>query len=224
MWSKGDGNDTIYDTSTSLTDVDSLRLVDVASTGAVLTKVGNNLEVNITSTGETIAVTNRFYSSGRGYGTEIIAFSDGVITKVLDSPVAEAIITGTAANNTLAGWGYMDTIYGLDGNDVIDGNGGDDVIIGGLGNDTLRGDAGNDTYIWSKGDGNDTLNDTDISLTDVDTLEFTDVDSTDISLTRAHGSNHLVITIISTGEQITVTNRYNSITKGYGLEIGRAHV
>ncbi len=217
-WSLGDGSDSLSDTGTSLADVDSLALLDVGVTGATLTRSGNNLIVTIAATGEVITVNNRFLSSGSGYGTEIIAFSDGVTTEVLDDPVAKAIITGTAANNTLAGWGFKDTIYGDAGNDTIDGNDGDDTIEGGLGVDVVRGDNGNDTYLWKIGDGNDTLYDSSASLTDIDMLRLADVDPSGVSLTRVSGSSNLLITFLGTGEMITVTNNYHSPTTGYGLE------
>jgi T1SS-143 domain-containing protein len=53
--------------------------------------------------------------------------------------------------------GGNDTIFGGAGNDIIFGQGGNDTITGGLGNDRLVGGTGNDTYIWSPGDGNDTI-------------------------------------------------------------------
>jgi Ca2+-binding RTX toxin-like protein len=218
LWSKGDDDDTIDDTGTSLKAVDTLILTDVAASGAVLTKVGNDLHIDVSSTNETITVLNRFQSSGSGKGVEIIAFSDGVTTEVLDSPVAEAIITGTGASNVLNGWDYKDWIYGLDGNDTIDGNGGDDVLEGGLGNDLLKGDGGAERYLWSKGDGNDTIDEIAISQTEIDTLVLSDVDSTDVSLTRSQGSIHLVVTIVSTGENITIKDQYYSTSDGQGIE------
>lgn len=221
LWSKGDGNDSLSDTSSSLTDLDTLRLTDVSSVEAVLTQSGNNLLITVGSTGEQITVTNRFQSAGSGYGVEFIEFSDGVVVNVLDNPVAESIVNGTASGEVLAGWGFKDTIYGLDGNDTIDGNGDDDTIIGGLGNDTLRGDAGNDQYIWERGDGHDLLHDDGTSLTELDRLVLTDVASDEVTLTRAQGSNDLLITISGSGgaETITVKDRFNNPVKGYGLEL-----
>ncbi|MDP3861240.1 MAG: Hint domain-containing protein [Phaeovulum sp.] len=43
-----------------------------------------------------------------------------------------AVITGTSANNTLAGGASADTISGLSGNDSITGGGGDDYIVAGV--------------------------------------------------------------------------------------------
>ncbi len=218
-WSIGDGSDTIYDASTSTTEVDTLVLGDVAFNGAVLSKDGDDLKVTIGATGEVLTVSYRFHSSGSGYGTEKIFFSDGVTTEVLDSPVAEAIITGTGGYNLLDGWVYKDIIYGHGGNDNLRGWGGDDTIEGGTGADLLYGGAGDDTFVWSKGDGNDTLmtHVTDVSEHAVDRLFLTNVASDDVELTRVHGSQHLQIKIVSTGEVITDQYQYH-ITSGYGLE------
>src|SRR6185369_16887734 len=46
---------------------------------------------------------------------------------------------------------------GLAGNDVLNAGASDDTLIGGAGNDTLKGDIGNDTYVFSRGDGADTV-------------------------------------------------------------------
>jgi Ca2+-binding RTX toxin-like protein len=56
------------------------------------------------------------------------------------------------------GGDYLD---GGDGDDNLQGNGGADVLIGGRGNDTLSGGAGRDTYVFNRGDGTETIFDTD---------------------------------------------------------------
>jgi trimeric autotransporter adhesin len=45
------------------------------------------------------------------------------------------------------------------GNDVVKAKAGNDTIIGGKGDDILDGGIGNDTYIYSRGDGKDTISD-----------------------------------------------------------------
>lgn len=223
IWSSGDGYDVIDDTGASLSDVDTLVLTDVDQANAALYRDGSDtdLKILVAGTNEIITVTDRFASAGSGFGTEVIVFQDGVIVEVLDSPVAEANVFGTSSADTLAGWDFRDTIYGYVGWDLINGNGGDDVIYGGLGNDLLRGDAGSDTYVWYRGQGDDTIDETDASLTDVDTLVLTDVASSEVKLTRAQGSYDLVVTIdpgLSSEEEITVKNRFYSVAEGYGIE------
>lgn len=58
------------------------------------------------------------------------------------------VIIGLEGDDILFGGGAMDKLLGNDGNDTL---------IGGTGNDLLYGDAGNDTYVFSRGDGRDTL-------------------------------------------------------------------
>jgi Ca2+-binding RTX toxin-like protein len=54
----------------------------------------------------------------------------------------------------------VDYLDGGDGNDELWGNGGEDILIGGKGNDYLNGGAGRDTYVFNKGDGVETIDDT----------------------------------------------------------------
>jgi Ca2+-binding RTX toxin-like protein len=68
------------------------------------------------------------------------------------------INVGDGDDNVNAG-NFNDTIEGGKGNDTLNGGGGDDTLIGGEGNDALRGEAGDDTYIFSRGDGQDTIAD-----------------------------------------------------------------
>ena len=64
---------------------------------------------------------------------------------------------GGTGNDSLVGGTGNDKIYGEDGNDKLYGGDGEDTLIGGVGNDTLWGNAGADTFIYSKGDGKDTI-------------------------------------------------------------------
>ncbi|HEY0130189.1 MAG TPA: hypothetical protein VGB57_02205, partial [Allosphingosinicella sp.] len=51
----------------------------------------------------------------------------------------------------------VENLTGSAGHDELGGDGLDNELTGGLGNDVLRAEAGDDTYIWSRGDGNDTI-------------------------------------------------------------------
>ena len=218
-WSLGDGNDTLYDSNTSKTDVDTLALLDVNSDGVALTRVNGsyNLLVTIVSSGEVITVTNRFHPGNHGYGVEAIEFADGV-TWNLDDIRAKTRVEGTSANQTLNGTEYFDNLYGLGGNDSLIAGNGADKLVGGTGDDYTDGQAGSDRYEWSLGDGNDTLYDSNTSKTDVDTLALLDVNSDGVALTRVSGSYNLLVTVISSGEVITVTNRFYPGNHGYGVE------
>ena len=218
IWSSGDGNDRIQDTATSFAEIDTLRILDVAASDVNLTQSGNNLLITIIPTGEVITDSSRFASASLSYGLEAIEFSDGVRVEVLADPVASSFVTGTASNNVLHGWGFIDTIFGLEGNDSAYGGWGDDTLVGGEGADYLDGSVGADVYSWSAGDDNDTINDHAFSLTDVDRLLLTDIASADVELTRAPGSEHMAVNILSTGETISVYHQYYA-TAGRGIEV-----
>ncbi|OGS74653.1 MAG: hypothetical protein A2063_10315 [Gallionellales bacterium GWA2_60_142] len=63
------------------------------------------------------------------------------------------VIFGSDANET--------DITGANAADALFGGGGDDKLTGGRGNDHLEGGRGNDTYVYTQGDGLDTILDTD---------------------------------------------------------------
>ena len=67
------------------------------------------------------------------------------------------ILTGGAADDTFHGGQGWDFIDGGAGDDWIFGQDGNDILRGGLGNDDLRGGLGNDTYVFTRGDGVDTV-------------------------------------------------------------------
>lgn len=69
-----------------------------------------------------------------------------------------AIVSGTAAVNTINGGAGSQAIFGLGGNDIINGGAGNDIIVAGLGNDaiTLASDTGGRDFI-DGGAGEDTF-------------------------------------------------------------------
>lgn len=219
-WSLNEGNDSLSDTASSIAEVDTLALKNVASTAAILTKSGTNLVVTMSATGEAITVNNRFNAAGDGFGVEMITFSDGVTTEILASPVAEIITTGTSAAQTMTGWNFKDTQFGNAGADTLDTKNGDDRLVGGDGNDTLKGGNGSDQYERVLGDDNDLIDDAGQSVTEIDTLLLSDVTASQVALKRTTGSSDLVITLLTTNETITVKNRFSATATpiGYGIE------
>ena len=95
------------------------------------------------------------------------------------------------------------------GNDlanVITGNRGGNVLTGGKGNDTMVGLAGNDTYMFAKGDGQDTLIDSDATVGNTDMLQLSGINQT--NLWFKHVGNDLQISVLGTTDQITVKDWY----------------
>ena len=71
--------------------------------------------------------------------------------------IANDLLYGDAGDDTLWGNAGNDTLYGGTGNDTLEGNAGNDTLVGGTGNDRLEGGEGNDVYVFSKGDGEDVI-------------------------------------------------------------------
>jgi len=74
------------------------------------------------------------------------------------------ILDGGAGTDQLYGEGGSDILRGGAGDDHLYGDGGesadgDDILEGGAGNDQLYGGGGSDIYVFSKGDGQDTVRD-----------------------------------------------------------------
>ena len=206
FWTTGDGNDVISDTGTTARDVDSL-VMNVAATAVTLVRSGSDLLVQ--SGGSQITVLGRFDSVGGSTGIERIEYADGTSTLVLNTSIATMRAIGNnGANDSLTGWAYRDEMFGYAGSDTLSGLAGEDSLTGGDGADSLFGGVGGDTYLWSKGDGNDTIADGGATATEIDTLALQDVMAADVVLTRAPGSTSTSIQILSTDEVITVAETY----------------
>ncbi|MBB3995807.1 hypothetical protein GGR95_003471 [Sulfitobacter undariae] len=76
----------------------------------------------------------------------------------LDETNDDEIAAGAGNDYVLAGEGN-DTVRGDEGNDTLLGQAGDDVLSGGAGDDRLLGGDGDDVFVYSAGDGNDTIAD-----------------------------------------------------------------
>ena len=185
VWSVGDGDDTIAELNYA-GDVDSLVLHGVDADGLLLSWSGSALNVLITSSGETIHVNDQ--RLGDGSGVERITLDDGTV-------LTAAQILELAA------------IYGTSGDDFLSGTFDNDRIIGRTGDDVMFGGYGSDTYVYASGDGNDTIVDWSNFNSDHDTLELTDLLPGDVELSL-DPSGQLTITILETGEQITVINQF----------------
>jgi len=94
---------------------------------------------------------------------------DDVMSGAVDR---DNIIAGNYGDDTIYGSDGANILYGEAGNDSLYGGSNNDTLIGGKGNDYLGGGHGNDTYIFSKGDGKDTIYDEDSTEGNLDTIRF----------------------------------------------------
>jgi hypothetical protein len=107
--------------------------------------------------------------------------------------------TGNSLNNVLTG---------NSGANTLNGDAGDDTLIGANGNDTLNGGLGADTYVYSSGNGLDTINNQ-VADGAVDQLNFTNLSSDLMSFSRS-GDNLVISRNGSTTSKVTVTNWFTA--------------
>ncbi|WP_413603017.1 hypothetical protein [Curtobacterium sp. Curtsp57] len=185
VWSRGDGNDEIYEPgSYGDSGLDTLVLhgVTAAEVQRVLSSSAQNtIQLVIGESapgagdGGTITLDYTATDGGSSHrGVESVVFDDGIVWDrglLLETPVMGTggndnfsdqndgghTLDGGAGNDVLYGYSGDDTMIGGAGNDQLNGGDGDDILIGGAGDDYLEGGYGNDTYVWSRGDGNDEI-------------------------------------------------------------------
>ncbi|TBU81016.1 calcium-binding protein, partial [Pseudomonas dryadis] len=127
-------------------------------------------------------------------------------------------LMGGVGNDTLYGGNGNDLLQGGEGNDTLNGEAGNDILDGGAGNDALSGGAGSDTYRFSRGWGQDTINNYDTGTDKTDAIEFAaDIAPDDIVITRS--SSNLILSLKNSSDRITVSNYFNADgTSAYRLE------
>ncbi|MCU1733595.1 MULTISPECIES: calcium-binding protein [unclassified Pseudomonas] len=112
---------------------------------------------------------------------------------------------GGGGNDELYGDVQANVLVGLSGNDTLYGDAGNDALDGGSGNDYLSGDAGSDTYHFSRGWGQDTLNNFDSSSGKQDVIVFdATVATADVRASRA--GDNLVLSLAGSTDKVTVVN------------------
>ena len=226
---KGDGNATINNRDTDASSHDILRFIEgIVPQDVKVTRInnyrGDDLQLTIKSTGETVTVESFF----RGSNDEIdaVEFANKIVwnTDVLK----QRALIATENDDYIVGYGDDDTIDGLDGNDRLHGAAGDDKLYGGAGTDRLYGEVGNDTlsggagndyleggagsdiYRIAKSDGNTTINNHDTSTRSHDVIRLLDgITPQDVKVARiqdysGYRGDSLRLTIEGTGEIVTV--------------------
>lgn len=118
--------------------------------------------------------------AARGFEAAVGGRGNDYITTAANVRV---IIYGEDGDDTVYGYNLADYIDGGTGNDYLEGGRGNDAIIGGKGDDLLIGWQDDDIYVYSWGDGQDTIEDHHIDGLDLvwggyDTIAFQE----DISL------------------------------------------
>ena len=179
IYHKGDGNDIVYEDD-NLNDIDIIKIgKEFTPQDIVLTRIGYDLVIGFANNvADSINVHFQFVN---GTGVEGIQFADGTYWS-------------RSYINSNANWNEVNT-----GDDHIEGGNSEDILFGGKGNDTLEGHARNDTYIYSRGDGNDTIIETYILDGSEDKLILNGIKSSEISLLNVNGDLKIVINESSIG-------------------------
>ncbi|WP_342722668.1 calcium-binding protein [Bradyrhizobium sp. B097] len=197
LYRAGDGNDTIDDGADQAAEIDTLRLIDIAPGGVTLTRSGENLLVRVAATGEIITVAGQFRSGSSYTGIERIAFADSTVWDRATIAV-NAWVRGTSGNDSLS--------LPADGVTVDAGKGDDAISVSGAGSDTIK---------FAKGDGHDTLDNPGSGYQRSDTLELTDILSSEVQLSRA--GDQMVVTVTSTGDSFTVKYQFSGDGNSKGI-------
>ena len=97
--------------SSSTSEIDVLRLTNLVASDIVLSHVGNDLILKVSSTGQQIEIDEHFYSTTSNYGIERIEFADGTSWDRAKIN-SEAWYRGTAGADSMSGSSFNDTFYG----------------------------------------------------------------------------------------------------------------
>jgi Ca2+-binding RTX toxin-like protein len=133
--------------------------------------------------------------------------SNGNSTVSFASSNNAVLAFGRGGNDNITGSSYNDALVGGTGNDTLKGGSGNDVLIGGKGNDTLTGGSGADVFVFSPGDGHDTITDFSHSQSDkIDLAAFSTID--DFADLQAYLQIGLADTVIDfgNGHKVVVQN------------------
>ncbi len=141
-------------------------------------------------------------------GNDLILGDAGI--DILYGDSGNDIIDGGANDDLIFGGLDNDLLFGGDGEDYVYGELGNDIIVGGKGDDLLDGGEGNDVYIFSRGDGKDTITD-EAGTSDI--IRFTDYAISELTLTKS--GNDLVISSLDASDRITITNQITAKSVEY---------
>ncbi|WP_169979782.1 calcium-binding protein [Tautonia rosea] len=167
-------------------------------------------ELTYGPSGEKVRILTNQSTINYGPNFDVI-FSDNQTIKLRDliqqkAPVLEGTASGEtlSGNNALVRW-----IKGLGGDDTLNAGNRSDALEGGTGNDTLNGNTGWETFVFTTGDGQDTVTDTGGAG---DVIHFNDVsDPGLITITQSSTNPDDLLIDYGTGDRITIAGYFISI-------------
>lgn len=217
----GDGNDVLIGGRDS-DDLDGGSGLDTASYRTSLSGANISLTTGVGQGGdaEGDSLSNIENVQGSNYADEITG--DG-LNNTLTLGRGDDTADGGAGDDEISGEQGSDSIFGGEGNDILlggsgadnlNGGVGDDSLTGGTGADVAEGGEGSDTYIWSRGDGNDIINDQGQGVGDFDRLQISGVTPEEFRIESLRGT---VFLISSLGETIELTDQLQDLAS-FGVE------
>ncbi|HJT21169.1 MAG TPA: putative Ig domain-containing protein [Nitrospira sp.] len=133
----------------------------------------------------------------------------GVGNDTVSAGSGNDVLNGGDGTDILDAGSGDDQLFGGAGNDQLSGGSGADQFTGGIGNDTLAGGSGNDRYTFARGDGQDTILDSDSSSGNQDHILFgATINPLDLVLRRQ--VNDLRLSVHGSNDSITIQNWYTS--------------
>ena len=139
---------------------------------------------------------------------------------ILNGDVGNDILDGYSGNDTLNGNDGNDILWGRDGNDILNGGNGNDTLWGNSGYDILNGGTGNDIlnggnrekdrYLFQRGHGQDTINDTGNNYysNEIDDIVFEGANFADAVFTRS--GKDLIIRAYGSEDSVTLTDYFTN--------------
>lgn len=165
----------------------------------------------------------RILSIAQDLGTYNISYLEKVNKNfeqlAADNKMVSLLLNTQMVNNTNTG----ETLSGTDNNELLVANSvnrhlkgdyGHDVLIGHQGNNLLQGGAGSDTYVFSKGHGQDIIQEEghwSWMPNDIDTIRFTDVNYADVKFRQV--GNDLLLLGYNGDDSITIKDHYSGDKK-----------
>lgn len=206
------GTDTVVSglTHSLAANVENLTLIGVTAINGTGNGLNNVLNGLLSLAGNTLA-------GGAGNDLYIIGSADTVVeaadggtdtvqtslTHTLAANVEHLTLTGTNAING-TGNGLDNTLTGNSARNVLTGAGGNDTLRGNVGDDTLNGGSGDDIYLFSRGDGQDLVQDKSGALDKL--LYDSGIDPLDLVISRQ--ANDLRLAIHGSTDTVTIRNWY----------------
>lgn len=200
LFGRGDGADTIIGSDVLRFDA-SVFSEDVA----VTRDAAGNMYLTLADSSDVVRVEQWFRYFGRATQVQ---FADGATWD--SNELVDRSLVATVGDDFLYGRPADDVISGAAGNDTLIGAEGADTLDGGAGNDLLDGGTGNDVYLYQRGDGADTIDESKSvsyfgSKYDTDTIRFgSSVAMEDIEVTRDSYGLHLQIR--GSGDGVTISD------------------